>query len=73
MTVEMPQRRETLNSSQQSLESGVTGAKPFYPNQNTGSDTNSNKSEDNDFIKDDPDVYDKIGSVKDQLYYQQKF
>lgn len=32
MTVEMPHGRETLNSSQQSLESGVTGAKPFYPN-----------------------------------------
>lgn len=52
--------RDVLNDlSEHTLESGVAEAKPFYPCQVKDSDTNSNRSSENDFMKTDANaIYD---------------
>jgi hypothetical protein len=52
--------RDTFNDlSEHTLESGVAEAKPFYPCQVKETDTNSNQSSENDFMKNDPNaIYD---------------
>jgi len=52
--------RYTMNDlSEHSLESGVAEAKPFYPCQVKETDSNSNRSSENDLFKNDANtIYD---------------